>query len=138
MAFVGVFFLLTKVHRQTYPRLKMLERQNNQRRHCLPHDRQPKREGAGFNSLTYPFTHNPPVHQSHPINTCTFASTMFPPSAPVTSGQTDSALSMPSAEWLAAFWAVAAKPPGKWSHSSQHGPTNHLSLSSYIPFSIRH
>lgn len=46
-------------------------------------------------------------------NTCTPASTM---SAPVTSGQIVSALSMPSAKWLVAFWAVVAKPPGKWSH----------------------
>lgn len=74
-------------------------------------------------------------------NTCTLASTMIPQtsqSAPVTSGQIVSALSMPSAKRLVAFWAVVAKPPGKWSHNSQHGPTNLLSLSSHTPFSICH
>ena len=25
-------------------------------------------QGVGFNSLTYPSTHNPPVHQNHPVN----------------------------------------------------------------------
>lgn len=32
--------------------------------------------------------------------------------------------------------AVVAKPPGKWSHHSQHGPTNLLSLSFHTPLSI--
>lgn len=88
----------------------------------------PRERGQG-SALTYPSTHNPPVHQRHPINTCTFASTMIPPSAPVTSGLIDSAPSMPSAEQNR---AVAAKPPGKWSHSSQHGPTKHFTLLPHI------
>lgn len=51
------------------------------------------------------------------------------------SGQIVSALSMPSAKRLVAFWAVVAKPPGIWSHNSQHGPTNLLSL---LPHTFLH
>lgn len=32
------------------------------------HVRHHNYRGVGFNSLTYPFTHNPPVHQNHPVN----------------------------------------------------------------------
>lgn len=101
---------------------------------------------------TYPSTHNPPVHQSHLINkhlhTSPSTSAMTPQtsqSAPVTyRGQTVSALSMPSAKRLVAFWAVLSKPrplllsppPGKWSHHSQHGPTNLLSL--LLPHTFLH
>lgn len=73
-------------------------------------------------------------------NTCTPAFTMIPQtsqSAPVTSGQIVSALSMPLARRLVAFWVVTTL-PGKWSHNSQHGQTNLLSLSSHTPFSIHH
>lgn len=121
--------------------------------HChmsLPSLRQVSQLRRGGVS-TYPSTHNPPVHQSHLINkhlhTSPSTSAMTPQtsqSAPVTSrGQTVSALSMPSAKRLVAFWVVLSKPrpllsppSGKWSHHSQHGPTNLLSL--LLPHTFLH
>lgn len=36
--------------------------------HRRPSGRHHNQERVGFSSLTYPSTHNPSVHQSHPIN----------------------------------------------------------------------
>lgn len=96
-------------------------------------------KGVGFNSLTYPSTHNPPVHQNHPVNKhlhpCIHHDFHKPAlSAPVTSGQIVSALSMPSAKQLLAAFELFLQSllgNGVTIHSmvrptSCHSPPTHL------------
>lgn len=103
--------------------------------HRPPYDRHHNQEGVGLNPLTYPSTHNPPVHQSHPINKhlhpC-IQPWFHKPGNPLLRPESSPPLSMPSAKRLV---AVVAKPPGKRRHGSHsmvrpascHSPPTHLS-----------
>lgn len=107
--------------------------------HRPPYDRHHNQEGVGLNFLWH--IHLPTIllctRVIRSTNTCTPASTMIPQtsqSAPVTSGQIVSALSMPSAKQLVAFWAVVAS----WEMESQFTAWSDQPLVTLLPHTFLH